>query len=348
MKGIISLVELIAVGIVLFVAFLYFFVYAPTTRTLPVREKVLIFDFLFSEFGYQTNLFNATINNKISDYLSKDFGEIGKTLKHKYKLYHAHSREILIACNCSNKTLLILNNMFRDMNINGRNVTISFVGTNLENINPSDALLIWGCIKKDYTLQLLNYLIKGSGVINVCDNPFANGNPNVYSNIFKIKNCSSTRLSLLTNITKPFSGFDSSYEAKKYFFNIKVFGDFSSYKWNYAFDNVLGNNTICDENEDETKYLLKTPGSPKNLSACVINEVGDAKVVWIANFTKGFSSLDEIDNSRKNLLLSVLLVASKKNGYPREDVRMLDISAFFFDFNYVDYFEPFYFILSVS
>jgi len=78
--------------------------------------------------------------------------------------------EIVLACNCTADQMRTLSLWTKDLKINGRNVTITTVYTNLHDIQSSDVLLIWG--EKDlsnYVNELKEYLKNGNGIVEIAD-----------------------------------------------------------------------------------------------------------------------------------------------------------------------------------
>ncbi|MEM5801880.1 MAG: hypothetical protein QXQ18_00635 [Candidatus Aenigmatarchaeota archaeon] len=176
-KGIVTIFEMIAAVIILFTAFSIFFPgFFYQSRW---NEAILLLkgrDFLLT-LDRSNLLYNFSFNQgALSDFALKilepnliAFVETEGLLK----------GEITIACNCTSQQIGNLSSIGR-LKLNDREIFLTFLKVDdLNNIPPSDALLIWGYKPlSSYYNSLLNYLQKGSGIIEIMDFRYQSvGNP---------------------------------------------------------------------------------------------------------------------------------------------------------------------------
>jgi len=190
MKGQINIVELIFVVLALLIAFAILFPGFSYQSRWPAAFLVLgskdllltmdrigkIYDYSFDSIAF-SNFVNSIAPVTKTNWIA--WSETEGTIK----------SQVIVACNCTVAQADFLELHTGNMFLNGRNVSLDFITSNLDKINePSDVLLIWG--DKDLTLyrqQLIDYLNEGNGIIEVAD--FLNPD-NTEKEIFGIDRCS--------------------------------------------------------------------------------------------------------------------------------------------------------------
>lgn len=170
-KGIINFIEAIFVIIAIFIAFAVLFPgfsfksrWQDAATILRGRDSIITMDRL--NILYQ-NSFNPTLLQNFVDEAIRTnrtnliaSSEVDGTIK----------STITVACNCSDGQIENLTYWMSGMTMNGRQINFLFPKTTLENIIPSDALLIWGNINLDpHLASMLNYLQTGSGIVEIND-----------------------------------------------------------------------------------------------------------------------------------------------------------------------------------
>ena len=226
-KGIINFIEAIFVIIAIFIAFAVLFPgfsfkskWSDATTILTARDSILTMDRL--NILYQNSFSTNLLQNFIEQALPANrtnlvaLSGVDGTVK----------GITTVACNCSDQQIQNLEYWMSGMTINGRPANIIFSKTTLENIIPSDALLIWGNTNLDSHLaSLLNYLKTGGGIIEINDFTSSSQTPpgGVQQTIFGIsyitKNIHS-RASSDHFSRKPSNSSDIIYGAYKYFFHV--------------------------------------------------------------------------------------------------------------------------------
>ena len=180
----------------------------------------LIYDFSFNTSLLQNFLYsNGIIERSLISWSNSE-----GTIKDKVK----------IACNCSPEFIADLVSWIKnlDLKINGRKIEFEILYSNLEEVNPSDVLLIWGYKNLSspvYLSSLRKYLSEGSGIVEI-----ANLNETLLDEtqkqIFGLKwlatwewkegDSSSNLIEYIKFRRKPNNSSDIIYGTYKYFFHI--------------------------------------------------------------------------------------------------------------------------------
>lgn len=168
-KGQVPILEFISVAVILLISFSIFFPgfsyqnrWNDAVLFLKGRDMVLTLARagLLYDYSFNPDLLQNFVNNIITDKNLVSWSEVQGTFKNK----------IFIACNCTvDQTGQIIDWIGR-LKINGRNMDVDAVQSNLDNIQDSDVLVIWG--REDlepYKNNLLNYLSAGNGIVEVLD-----------------------------------------------------------------------------------------------------------------------------------------------------------------------------------
>ena len=172
MKGQINIVELIFVIIALLIAFSILFPgfsyqskWPAALLLLGSKDLILtmdrigkLYEYSFDSVAFLSFIDSAAPASKTNWII---WPETEGTIKN----------EVIVACNCTRSQADFLETHTTGLIMNGREVSIDFITSNLDKINePSDALVIWG--DKDlapYKQQLIDYLNKGNGVVEIAD-----------------------------------------------------------------------------------------------------------------------------------------------------------------------------------
>jgi len=222
-KGFVFVLEMIIALIILFIAFGIFFpgfsyknkwsdalILSTGRDVILTIDRIgklynLSFDFsLLRDFLYSNNVIsNATLSWP---------GTEG-TIKNK----------IRIACNCSEDIIENLTLWLNGLRINDRKIDFEVLYTNLETVNPSDVLLIWGY--KDLTNfvnPLESYLKFGNGIVEISDIDHLD---NGHKQIFGIEGQGGNAAEIATYDEfrkKPDNSSDIIYGPWKYFYHIPI------------------------------------------------------------------------------------------------------------------------------
>jgi hypothetical protein len=228
-KGIITMLEMIGSVLVLIIAFSIFF---PTlifknkwneaTLLLRTRDFLLTMDRLgvLYNYSFDSNLL-SNFSLQVLDPNLIVFSETQGALK----------SDIVVACNCTEDQILNLSTSLGRLKLNNRDIFITFTKTDdLNNIPPSDVLLIWGYKNlSSYYNSLLNYLDKGNGIIETMDFHYqTQGNPVdddiVQTRIFGLKwiDLDKDQIEYIEFNRTPNDIYDPIYEPYKYFYNFPL------------------------------------------------------------------------------------------------------------------------------
>lgn len=170
-KGIINFLEAIIVIGILFVAFAVLFPgfslksrWSDATTILTSRDMILTMDRLNTIY---TNSFDS---NALQNFIDTSIPVNRSSLVAWAEIEGALKSSIVVACNCSDQQIQNLTYWMSGMKINGRSVNIVFTKSTLDNIIPSDVLLIWGNTNLDsYLANFLNYLKNNKGIVEIND-----------------------------------------------------------------------------------------------------------------------------------------------------------------------------------
>lgn len=357
-KGVISFIELVIVGVILFTSFALFFNKKVQSSNYGyIKTKLVGYDFLFSAFGYNNNIYKSYVSGRIEDVYDNEIRKYWSFSSYYVFLDGIVPYNIQVACNCSNKILTELNNLFSEpITINGRKVSITFVysdvphkGNLKESISPGDLLLVWGCMDDSVDVdRLKGYLLSGKGIINICDPDSTTLARNVYQDIFGIEGSSASLPTNDVNITKPNSAYEFTYQPKKYFFEINLqptFGDTKN--WIYTFKNFLTSSVrVKPTSNFYNRSIVYVQGI--EIAGATANYFGKGGIaIWCANFTRMYSNLQDIQADDKKFLLSLILAATDKRGLPDIIYRVKGVPVYYFDVVGDDVFEPYEAVFSL-
>lgn len=231
-RGFVSILEMIMIVVVLFVAFNILFPgfqykskWSESLLLLSGRDIILTVDRLGKLYEYSFNE-NALKNflNEIISLSIVPWSEVEGTMK----------TNLIIACNCTNEQMVNLNSWLNGLKFNGREVRSTICYTNLEAVNPciqsSDVLLIWGY--KDltnYLNVLQDYLKNDNGIVEIMDLDSAAKIDDTQKKIFGLSWCNPleiqgcgwgrTREDLFF---KPENASEIIYQSYKFFYHIPV------------------------------------------------------------------------------------------------------------------------------
>ena len=166
MKGQISVIE-VGISLSLLLLFVYLIFSFQTYESKWADARILLEERdLILSLDRANKLYTYTFDSsKLNEFVKK----ITKGLTAQITFENAYKPILRIACNCSKERIDELNNLTGRIVVNGRNLNLVFVETTLEDIVPSDLLLIWSNKTLDpYYTNLKNYL-KKAGIIEVAD-----------------------------------------------------------------------------------------------------------------------------------------------------------------------------------
>ena len=289
-KGIVTILEMISAVIILLVAFSIFFPgfsyqnkWNEATLLLKSRDFLLLIDRLGLIYNFSLN--SSYLPNFASQVLDPNlifFSEDSYISKN----------EIIVACNCTQEIIGNLSSLYKTK-INNRDIFITFVqAQDLNNIPPSDTLIIWSEVNlSPYLDSLINYLNQGNGIVEFRDFRYSSVNPidsdEVQRKIFGLKWMDINRdtVSHITFNRAPISSKDAIFGPYKYFYHIPRIlisnssesvagctfnpsrkGFISFNNTSYAFWICSPNSVWFDTNGDGTRDRLISLDSAFNLS----------------------------------------------------------------------------------
>ena len=159
--------------------------------------------------------------------------------------------KIVVGCNCTDDELKELRSWMNPLKVNNRTISVVFVETSLDKINPyTDALIIVGY--KDltkYSTQINSYLYKGKGILEISDINSVDAETrkifgiDLCSNV--ISSCGDNSVDSLTFITPPNASV-YIYQPNKLFYHFpETFNSYTSEQFSGCSENVsVGNLTI--------------------------------------------------------------------------------------------------------
>jgi len=234
-KAFVSILEIIAVIIILIVAFSIFspgFFYQNRWEqafiSLKGRDLVLTLD----RIG---NLYQYSFDERfLRDFLDKMVPTNLTNLIHWSRVQGTIKPKITVACACTKEQRDALINWIGRLKINGRNIDFDIVSSGLDPIyDTSDVLLIWGDQKLDdfkIKTNIQNYARANKGIVEIRDFDGQGDLDDVQKNIFGIDRCDRVfpgkcGIGGTTEISfepKPDSATRKTYTSFKYFHSIPL------------------------------------------------------------------------------------------------------------------------------
>ncbi|MEM5879682.1 MAG: hypothetical protein QXQ16_00055 [Candidatus Aenigmatarchaeota archaeon] len=252
--------------------------------------------------------------------------------------YGLWKSEINVSCVCDQEIILLLNNIYRNVEINGRNISINFFPTDFP-LTKTDferhGLLIFGCDERisDYLTDLKIYS-SVNGILFICDinSTYFSRHQIALSSLFNLT-IGNNNGNVNAILVKPPYGYSASYKAYKIL------------KYQYGFsENVqlplLNSNIVAAPNEN-SMYLFRQQNS--NIAAITLTYFGKNIVGWSVNFYRD-KYLDE--NEAKILLSLILSIVSHKEPVVLERYRTNLIP--YVTFHYNKFLEPFILYFSIA
>ncbi|MHA1744031.1 MAG: hypothetical protein ACTSV6_07255 [Candidatus Heimdallarchaeota archaeon] len=307
-KGFVNILELIFVLVALFIAFNVLFPgfayrnkWDRAQLLLLNRDTIITMDRIGKLYEYSFD------RSKLSDFLLNALHTDKTNLIGWSETDGTIKNRIIVACNCTEHQKDLLYSWVSGLKINGRPIDFYVVRTYLDDINPSDVLLIWGY--KDltpYRDQLIDYINRGHGVVEMMDFP-VDPEP-VQEEIFGITSGGSWGSPSADIVLKPDSASNITYQAYKIYIN----GLKGSDSITPEFCKDTPNKKIIQTPTAENRVLVRVDTGINPPASCVVlNDLKTAKVAWIANFTN-----INYNTNHTNLLISLLLFASNKRAVP--------------------------------
>jgi len=236
-KGIINFIEAILVIGMLFVAFTILFPtlsiknrWSDALIILTSRDLILTMDRL--NILYK----NSFDQNALQNFVDLSIPANRSSLLAWSVIEGTVGNSVTVACNCSVQQMQNLNQWMSGMEINRRDITITFIPSSLDKIASSDVLLIWGNTNLDsYLPNFLNYLKTGSGIVEINDFADYSQTGTVQQKIFGLMYKGGKSFNNGGNADhfsrKPSNSTDITYGPYKYFFHIPMplkISDFAS------------------------------------------------------------------------------------------------------------------------
>jgi hypothetical protein len=304
-KGFINMLEVIFVLIALFIAFgILFPSFTYKTRwsealiLLTARDIIITADRIGNLYNYS---FNA---GQLSDFLYKVIPVNETNLIGWSEIEGTIKNNVTIACNCTKEQIYLLYNWTTGLTINGRNITVFIVNTELSDINLfSDVLLIWGYRDLNpFKNSLLGYINKEKGIVEMMDFSPTIPLDSVQTDLFGLKEVAGWGPTSADVLVKPAKATNFTYQAYK-IYKKSLKGE-SEIIPEFCKDS---NKKIAPSDDDVGRILVQTNETTNPGSCVIFNDKKVAKVAWIADFTNG-----NYNSTHTKLLISVLLAASNK------------------------------------
>jgi len=283
-------------------------------------DKLYKIDANYQNLFYQIREILLTKLNRQPTFYMENYGLIPK--------------EINVSCICDSDILNTLNNLYRNVEINGRTISINFFSTNfplLQSDFENHGLIIWGCKVLSYA-DLLRYR-EVNGILFLCDinSSYYDNYQVVLSQIFNLEK-SNNNGNPSAVLLKPEYGYYATYKAYKilkYQFSIQEGTSL----------NLLTSNIVVKP-RNSTMYLFKQPNS--EIAAISLSYYKDKIIGWSADFYRD----KNLDDTEQKILLSLILsmVSVKEPKVPNEAKGTL---IPYVSYNFQKFLEPFIIYFSI-
>ena len=236
-----TMLEVVSALVLLFTAF--YFIFKPivfkdnwqaATLSIIGKDLLLSLDFL-------SKLYNASFSEEtLKDFLSRT-SIANESLIISIYPEKTIKESIIVAANCTQEKIKRFSEWYGLLVFNRRFINIFFVPSNLTNIPEyTDLLLICDYINlTNYKSNILSYLSKGKGIIEISD---LNSIDDTTKEIFGIDIAASSQPSGDINITIPSSVYSDNYYPYKFFYNVPLVVNATSL--NTTSGNFIGNFTF--------------------------------------------------------------------------------------------------------
>jgi hypothetical protein len=219
--GQINILEVISALVLLFTIFYFIFKQTEIKDNWQLANLATISRDLLISLDFIGKLYNASFSEEtLKNFLNKT-SIVNESIILSIYPEGTIKESIIVAANCTQDKIKKFTEWYSINILNKRKVSIFFVQTNLTNIQEyTDLLLICGPIDLSiYKENILNYLAKGKGVIEISD--FGNTIDSATQEIFGIKPTSPKPYSDVY-INKPSRVSDETYYAYKFFYNVPI------------------------------------------------------------------------------------------------------------------------------
>jgi len=295
--------------------------------------KFLSYDILFSIdkiYGIDANYRN--LFPKIREIL---LTKINRQPTFYMENYGLIPKEINVSCICDRDILLILNNLYRNVEVNGRTISINFFPTNFS-LTDSDfenhGLIIWGCKDLSYP-DLLRYRAV-NGILFLCDinSSYYDKYQVVLFQVFNLEKSSKNNGNPSAILLKPEYGYYATYKAYKILKHQFSIQEGTSL-------NLLTPNIVVKP-RNSTMYLFRQSNS--EIAAISLSYYKDKIIGWSVDFYRD-KNLDDIE---QKILLSLILsmVSVKEPKVPTEAKSTL---IPYVSYHYQKFLEPFIIYFSI-
>lgn len=222
-KAQIPMIEMISVIIILIIAFSILFPgffyrsrWGDAMIMLKGRDLILTIDRIgkLYEFSFNSQLLKNFIDKVIPEKDLISWSETQGTIKSK----------ITVACNCTVEQIGDLISWIGRIRINDRDIDVDILQSNLDAIQQSDVLLIWGYKPlSEYKTKFLDYLSKENGIVEIMDLKSSTQVDITQKEIFGLRwegKDPRDRIEYLQFRKKPDDTKDITYYPYKYFYNV--------------------------------------------------------------------------------------------------------------------------------
>jgi len=297
--------------------------------------KFLSYDILFSvDRIYRIDANYQNLFPKIREILLTKLNRLPTFYMENYGVI---PNEINVSCICDSDVLRILNNIYRNVEINGRTISINFFPTNFS-LTASDfenhGLIIWGCRDLNYGYADLLRYREVNGILFLCDinSTYYDSYKTILFQIFNLEKSDKNNGNPSSTLLKPEYGYYATYKAYKilkYQFSIQEGTSLN-----------LLTSSIAVKPRNSSMYLFKQVNS--EVAAITLSYYKDKIIGWSVDFYRD-KNLDDIE---QKILLSLILstVSTKEPKVPTEAKSTL---IPYVSYHYQKFLEPFIIYFSI-
>jgi hypothetical protein len=239
--GQITMLEIISALLLLFMTFYFIFKPVAFKDNWQIATLAIIGRDLLLSLDFAGKLYNASFSEGVlKDYLSKT-SIVNQSLLLSIFPEGTIKENIIVATNCTEDRIRKFSEWYGSVVFNRRFINIFFIPSNLTNIPEyTDLLLICNYTNlTNYKLDILNYLSKGKGILEISD--FDSSMDEVTKEIFGLT-ITSSQPTTDVYISVPSSTSSDIYYPYKFFYNIPLIINASSI--NSTSGNCIGNFTF--------------------------------------------------------------------------------------------------------
>lgn len=306
--------------------------------------KIISYDILFAidkTLKINASYINATSENNIRNSISEILlNYLGIIPLYFLDDYGAWKREINVSCFCNENFILTLNNLFKNVNINGRTIRINVFFSNFSDTSRySNGFIIYGCHNLEENSSWILNQLTYNGILFICDinSIYFSNQEGVLNYVFNLTRArppqNINQNYQTTTLIKPSNGNLASYRAYKILKNQFGFSDNLNLQ--------LLTRDICVAPLSKDEYLFKHQNS--DIAAITMRYFGKNIVAWSVDFYRD----GELNETEQKILLSLILsVVSYKDPLIDEKFRKNLIP--YVTYHYANFLEPFVLYFSIA